>query len=444
MDGYLPSRYNAHCACCVHRPTVERTRGVFLVPTAVLLHEGEDDDYEAEPLYYYHHKGLPARRRRWLRRMEEEEAFEAPPPHFAPCENRVDPCINCVSNKAEKGKEKGKGKGQQQEFLHTLAQRLETLEMGMKELTRVRNSPQLRRGHVVRSNPAANDFAAFRAESFHSAEEKRCGRKAMDPEEAAAVIQSRFRAYLVRRSQSLRNLGYLAMVKSSFKELKCLIADARYRKLVSRDANERNSFSQRVAALLFKVDSVQGSDRMVAEARRSLSKELVTLLDSIDHMGAYTSPADNKKSAGRRRTVQYTEDMMVNDRVRMSNNCFHCTGEMPKAHSYTFQEELMTEEEQEEEEEEVIEEPHDWRGRLSLRGYFTSATLQPVLNNRHKHSHGPKQCRLNEFDMSRYTNRKMCRNDRKKFCFPGHVVKGEMGAMEEMTDIGSGCYAFHF
>ncbi|GLJ18749.1 hypothetical protein SUGI_0334650 [Cryptomeria japonica] len=395
---------HTYCACCVQRTRCERGRGFYVVPMPVLVEQYEH--YEPQPLYYHHHhQGSQAWRARWLRRVEEEEISEAP---FQRRQKRVDAC------RSSKGK--GKEKEKQEKLLQTLMERLEALEMGMKCLARAQNGstlpqkPQRRsRGRcVARSNPAADGSPTGGAEAYQGALMRRFSeeRRPMNSEEAAVVIQSRFRAYLVRRSQSLRHLRHLAMLKMSLRELKALFSDVRFKRLMSRDADERNSFSEKATALLLEVDSVQGSDMLVREARRSLSKELVTLLDSLDDMGGQ-SAAVTKSS------VQAREDMLVNDRVKMSSDCFDCSGEAPMSHS-----ESMTEEE---EEEFFIQEANDGRVYASDRDHFTCV--------RNRNGHGPKHSRPADFNMPRFANGK---NGRRRFGFP------------EMADFRYDCSDFPF
>ncbi|KAL1531755.1 BAG family molecular chaperone regulator 8, chloroplastic-like [Salvia divinorum] len=91
---------------------------------------------------------------------------------------------------------------------------------------------------------------------------------------AARSIQSHFRAFLVRRSITLRHLKDLASIKSSLGFLKSRVShkthfdyDAVYRK---------------AASLLLKLDDIQGGDPMIRNGKISLSRELYKFLDFIE------------------------------------------------------------------------------------------------------------------------------------------------------------------
>ncbi|KAJ0098654.1 hypothetical protein Patl1_21808 [Pistacia atlantica] len=91
---------------------------------------------------------------------------------------------------------------------------------------------------------------------------------------AARVIQTHFRAFLVRRSRTLRQLKELALIKSSFNSLKLSVSKKTHLDfhLVSRKAMD----------LLLKLDSIQGDDPMIRDGKRSISMDLVKFLEFVD------------------------------------------------------------------------------------------------------------------------------------------------------------------
>ncbi|KAJ4841148.1 hypothetical protein Tsubulata_016907 [Turnera subulata] len=91
---------------------------------------------------------------------------------------------------------------------------------------------------------------------------------------AARIIQTHFRAFLVRRSRALRQLKDLAFIKSSFNTLKSSISNKAYfdAKVVSHKATD----------LLLKLDSIQGGDPMIRDGKRAISRDLVRFLDFVD------------------------------------------------------------------------------------------------------------------------------------------------------------------
>ncbi|CAN0918430.1 BAG family molecular chaperone regulator 8, chloroplastic [Linum grandiflorum] len=91
---------------------------------------------------------------------------------------------------------------------------------------------------------------------------------------AARVIQSHFRAFLVRRSRNLRQLKVLASLKSAFNSLRSSIS--------GKTSFNFELVSEKAMDLLLKVDSIQGGDPMIRDARRSISNDLVSFLELVD------------------------------------------------------------------------------------------------------------------------------------------------------------------
>lgn len=71
------------------------------------------------------------------------------------------------------------------------------------------------------------------------------------------MIQISFRAYLIRRSQALRALRDLAVAKTKLKEIRGLFNNISYRRLLARDAEERQRFSEKIIVLLLTVDAIE-------------------------------------------------------------------------------------------------------------------------------------------------------------------------------------------
>lgn len=88
-------------------------------------------------------------------------------------------------------------------------------------------------------------------------EKRRGKRKEISPQDAALAIQMSFRAYLIRRSQALRALRELAIAKTKLKELRALFNNFTYRRRVTRDAEERQRFSEKIIVLLLTVDAIE-------------------------------------------------------------------------------------------------------------------------------------------------------------------------------------------
>ncbi|GMY13766.1 bag family molecular chaperone regulator 8, chloroplastic [Fagus crenata] len=91
---------------------------------------------------------------------------------------------------------------------------------------------------------------------------------------AARVIQTHFRAFLVRRSRTLGHLKDLALIKSAFNSLKSSFS--------SETHFDFDVLSHKAMNLLLKLDSIQGRDPMIRDGKRSISRDLVRFLEFID------------------------------------------------------------------------------------------------------------------------------------------------------------------
>lgn len=78
------------------------------------------------------------------------------------------------------------------------------------------------------------------------------------------MIQITFRAYLIRRSQALRALRDLAVAKTKLKEIRALFNNFSYRQKVSRDAEERQRFSEKIIVLLLTVDAIEVKGALIS------------------------------------------------------------------------------------------------------------------------------------------------------------------------------------
>ncbi|KAK6145636.1 hypothetical protein DH2020_022456 [Rehmannia glutinosa] len=130
--------------------------------------------------------------------------------------------------------------------------------------------------------PSDNGGTVLRQVFAKRVEKKRGKRKELSPQDAAAVIQLSFRAYLIRRSQALRALRDLAIAKTKLKEIRALFNNFSYRRRLSNDAEERQRFSEKIIVLLLTVDAIEGYDLMVRSAKKLMVDELEAMLDVVD------------------------------------------------------------------------------------------------------------------------------------------------------------------
>ncbi|XP_062153722.1 BAG family molecular chaperone regulator 7 [Alnus glutinosa] len=140
--------------------------------------------------------------------------------------------------------------------------------------------------HVVEIEDPADHGAVILRQAFA----KRVGavgkskgkKKELSPQDAALMIQICFRAYLIRRSQTLRALRDLAVAKTKLKEIRSLFHNFSYRRRVAHDAEERQRFAEKIIVLLLTVDAIEEAGLMVRAAKRSMVDELEAMLDVVD------------------------------------------------------------------------------------------------------------------------------------------------------------------
>ncbi|KAL0304133.1 UNVERIFIED_CONTAM: BAG family molecular chaperone regulator 7 [Sesamum radiatum] len=178
--------------------------------------------------------------------------------------------------KCEKGKGKGKGKS-------------------VGSTTRI----------VEIEEPSDHGAIVLRQVFEKRVEKKRGKRKELPPQDAAALIQKTFRAYVIRRSQALRALRELAIAKTKLKELRALFNNFSYRRRLAREAEERQRFSEKIIVLLLTVDAIEGADLMVRAAKKSMVDELEAMLDVVD-------PQPTGKSLSMRRRTFDMPDGVIN------------------------------------------------------------------------------------------------------------------------------------
>ncbi|XP_027355739.1 BAG family molecular chaperone regulator 7 [Abrus precatorius] len=146
------------------------------------------------------------------------------------------------------------------------------------------------------------------AKRFGAVQNDRGKKKELSPQDAALLIQISFRAFVIRRSKALRALRALAVAKSKLKEIRAQFNNFAYRRHVSRDAEERQRFSEKIIVLLLTVDAIEGADLMVRSAKRSMVDELEAMLDVIDPQPAL--PGRSSSLSFKRRTFDMPDGVI--------------------------------------------------------------------------------------------------------------------------------------
>lgn len=134
----------------------------------------------------------------------------------------------------------------------------------------------------IQEEPSHHGALVLRQAFARRVEKSRGKRKELSPNDAAIKIQLTFKAYLVKRSKSLRALRELAIAKTKLKEIRALFNNFSYRRRLSRDAEERQRFSEKIIVLLLTVDAIEGADMLVRAAKKSMVDELEAMLDVVD------------------------------------------------------------------------------------------------------------------------------------------------------------------
>lgn len=181
-------------------------------------------------------------------------------------------------------------------------------DSGCKSVEKKKKSGKVKekeKARVVEIEEASDHGGVVLRQVFAKRVDKRRGkRKELSPQDAAALIQKSFRAHVIRRSQALRALRELAIAKTKLKELRALFNNFSYRTRLSRDAEERQRFSEKIIVLLLTVDAIEGADVMVRSAKKSMVDELEAMLDVVDPQ------PPGKSSLIRRRTFDMPDGMM--------------------------------------------------------------------------------------------------------------------------------------
>lgn len=92
----------------------------------------------------------------------------------------------------------------------------------------------------------------------------------------------RVTSHLIRRSQARRALRDMSIINSKLKIIRDRFNNFSYHRRLVRDAEERESFCERVIMLLLTLDDIEGGDLTVRSTKRSMVNEMEPMLDVID------------------------------------------------------------------------------------------------------------------------------------------------------------------
>ncbi|KAH7306324.1 hypothetical protein KP509_22G006500 [Ceratopteris richardii] len=122
----------------------------------------------------------------------------------------------------------------------------------------------------------------MQTEEMHDATHLEAHKRFFTTGDAATLIQSVYRGYSVRKSQPLAHLQVIREIRSNLSDL-MLQLDSTMRHTI--EPRDQKILSERIMALLLKLDAVEGRLPFVREQRKSVARDLTRMLETVDSMG---------------------------------------------------------------------------------------------------------------------------------------------------------------
>ncbi|WMV17357.1 hypothetical protein MTR67_010742 [Solanum verrucosum] len=119
---------------------------------------------------------------------------------------------------------------------------------------------------------------------------------------AARTIQTHFRAFLARRSRTLRQLKQLASIKTTLYVLKSSVS--------GKTHFDTRAVSHRATDLLVRLDSIEGDDPLIRDGKRSISNELTRFMKVINGVSIFSSRVVKNVRGGNKARV-FSSDRKV-------------------------------------------------------------------------------------------------------------------------------------
>lgn len=174
---------------------------------------------------------------------------------------------------------------------------------------------------------------------------------------ASRTIQTHFRAFLARRSRTLRQLKQLASIKTTLNILKSSVS--------GKPHFDTQAVSHRAMDLLVKLDSIQGDDQLIRDGKRSINNELTRFMKVINGVSVFSSRVvKNVRSGNKSRVFNSDREVELGTNLNEAIDKFVAT---------------VNESEEEEEEEEHLKNPRVSEARKSgvLRRNRDEGGLKP-------------------------------------------------------------------
>ncbi|CAF2093526.1 unnamed protein product [Brassica napus] len=135
------------------------------------------------------------------------------------------------------------------------------------------------------SDSTKSDLQGLKCEIVEPCETKeKPAKKTFSEEEAARIIQSRFRGYDVRRWEPITKLKEIATVRKQMSDVKMRVQALELSADQHTDGKEIVVLGEMVMSLLLKLDSVQGLHPSIRDYRKSLARELSDMQENIDSL----------------------------------------------------------------------------------------------------------------------------------------------------------------
>ncbi|TMW81191.1 hypothetical protein EJD97_011265, partial [Solanum chilense] len=119
---------------------------------------------------------------------------------------------------------------------------------------------------------------------------------------AARTIQTHFRAFLARRSRTLRQLKQLASIKTTLYVLKSSVS--------GKTHIDIRAVSHRATDLLVRLDSIEGDDPLIRDGKRSINNEVTRFMKVINGVSIFSSRVVKNVRSGNKARV-FSSDRKV-------------------------------------------------------------------------------------------------------------------------------------
>lgn len=161
---------------------------------------------------------------------------------------------------------------------------VQSLEKSMKE------------NHIKTREQKTNVDAEKAVESTGKIDEKTSSKRVLSETDAATIIQSAYRGFVVRRWQPLEKLKKIAKVRKETENVRRKVDDIEACPPHQLDAKKKVVLGETIMNLLLQLDTIQqGLHPSVKEARKSLAMELTSLEDKLDSI--YSRKAKEAESS---------------------------------------------------------------------------------------------------------------------------------------------------